>query len=69
MSQAPDDEHQYIERVMRRADAMGLSPQRVARAVNHSEPDPTEYQAVEEAQPRPRSWFRRSFARGSSKRS
>ena len=69
MSQAPEDERQYIERVMRRAEAMGLSPQRVARAVNHSEPDPTEYQAVEEVQRGPRSWFRRSFAAGLSRRS
>ncbi len=67
MSQASDKDDQDVKRMMRRAEAMGLSPQRVARAVNHPAPEPTEYQSVEEVQPR--SWFRRSFARGFSRRS
>jgi hypothetical protein len=69
MSEVSEGDNQDIERMMRRAEAMGLSPERVARAVNHPAPDPTAYQAVEEVQPRPSSWFRRSFARGSSRRS
>ncbi len=68
MSQASDEDDLDIERMMHRAEAMGLSPQRVARAVNHPEAEPTEYQAVEEVQPQRRSWFRRSFAKGFSRR-
>jgi hypothetical protein len=59
-----DARRQEIDRIMRRAEAHGIDPQRVALALGRTEPSPAETQAVQEI--RPRSWLRRAFARRAS---
>lgn len=61
MSHTSEDERQATERTMRRAESMGLDPQRVARALDHGAPGAPEYQAVAEVEPR--SWFERAVSR------
>ena len=61
MTGATEAERQAVERIMRKAEDMGLDPQRVARALQHDPPPPTEHQATEE--PQRRSVFGRNAAR------
>jgi hypothetical protein len=61
MSELSHDQRQAIERIMRKAEAMGLDPQRVASALRLPPAAPAEHQAVQDLQPR--SWFRRGFAK------
>jgi hypothetical protein len=60
MNHPSEADSQVVERIMRRAEAMGLDPERVGRALDHKAPQPTEYQATEDMEPRSR--FRRSVA-------
>jgi hypothetical protein len=65
MGEASDDQRQSIERIMRKAESLGLDPARVASALQRGAAAPTEYQTVQAL--RPRSRFKRSFTRGLGK--
>ena len=43
-----DAERQHVEWIMRRAEAMGFSPERVARAFEHQPPAAVEMQQTEQ---------------------
>jgi hypothetical protein len=55
MSAAPSDDGEAVERIIRRAEALGYDAERVALALGQPRPRPTEYQTVEEV--RSQSWF------------
>ena len=64
-----DQDRHDVERLMRRAEALGHDPQRVARALAHHAPPPVEYQpTMEFVAQRPRLGARvaRRFARRSA---
>jgi hypothetical protein len=61
MGEATESERQEVERIMRKAEALGEDPLRVASALGHSEREPTSLQAVEDVEPRSR--LRRLLAR------
>jgi hypothetical protein len=49
-----DNQRQDVESIMRRAEAHGHDPHRVARALNHRSEPPPERQRVTRFEPRPR---------------
>jgi hypothetical protein len=59
MPDRSDQQTQEIERIMRRAEQLGMDPQRVAVALGYYRP-PIAYQTVERL--RPRSWHQRLLA-------
>lgn len=70
MSQTFGSDYQDVERIMSRAETMGLDPRRVAQALHYA-PRPAEYQAVEEVRNQPGFGLRslaRRFARPSDRR-
>ena len=62
-----DQERHSVERIMRRAAALGHDPERVGRALNRGPDAPVEYQPVMEVEPR--SWFGVRAARRFARRS
>lgn len=63
MNEPTEGGRQEIERIMRKAEAMGEDSQRVATALGHTDRDPAELQAVEEVERQ--SWLRRLRAKRS----
>jgi len=61
MSQTFGSDYQDVERIMSRAETIGLDPRRVAQALHYA-PRPAEYQAVEEVRNQ-RGFGLRSLAR------
>ena len=63
-----DSAHQDVERFMRRAETMGIDPQRVAHALHHEALRPAETQAVLEVErPSGLRVLARRFARRSAR--
>jgi hypothetical protein len=60
MDEPAERERQEIERIMRKAEALGEDPHRVATALGHTARGPMELQAVETVERR--SWLRRLLA-------
>jgi hypothetical protein len=50
MSEPTEGGRQEIDRIMRKAQALGEDPQRVARALGHRDREPAELQAVQEVE-------------------
>lgn len=67
MNEPNEGGRQEIERIMRRAEALGEDPQRVATALGHTDREPAELQAVEDLERQ--SWPRRLLAKRSTARS
>ena len=65
--QQQEQQHQDVERIMRRAAAGGHDPERVARALSHQPPADVERQPVLEFQAE--SWFGARVARRFARRS
>jgi nucleotide-binding universal stress UspA family protein len=65
MAEATGSRRQGIDEIMRRAEAMGLDPRRVATALDPGRPPQAEQQVIEEVQPASRvlGSFARNFAR------
>jgi hypothetical protein len=61
------DEHDEIDRIVRRAQSLGHDPARVARALDRTPSPPVERQAVMEVERRPA--FTRFLARAFARRS
>jgi hypothetical protein len=64
MSEPTEGGRQDIERIMRKAEALGEDPQRVARALGHRDREPVELQAVQEVERQ--SWLSRLLAKRST---
>lgn len=65
-SQRDDAERQEVERIVRKAEALGHDPQRVARAMGHVPLEPAPLQQTVELKRRPA--VARLFARGNARR-
>ena len=66
-SRPSERDRQEIERIMRKAEALGHDPLRVARALGHPAREPAELQAVQAVQRQ--SWLTRLLAKRSSAKS
>jgi hypothetical protein len=67
MSEPTEGGRQEIERIMRKAEALGEDPQRVAWALGHRHREPAELQAVQEVERQ--SWLSRFLAKRSMAKS
>ena len=67
MNEPSERDRQEIERIMRRAEALGQDPLRVARALGHADRGPAELQAVQEV--KRQFWLTRILARRSTAQS
>ncbi len=68
MAEATGSRRHGIDEIMRRAEAMGLDPRRVATALSPGRAQQGEQQMVEGVRPRPRSPILGSFARNFARR-